>query len=133
MPVSYPEEPVTIGEHIRKKRMDLKLRQSDCAKLLKVTAECVFNWEVNRNEPQIQFYPQIIDFLGYLPFDIDTSTFGGKLKFYRYRNGLSLKQFGKNINSDGPTIYGWEIGQNMPPRKKLAKLELMLKEFDSIV
>lgn len=101
MPFSYPEDPVSIGNHIRKKRMDLKLIQKDVAKILGVTEDSITNWENNSSEPQVNYFPQIIDFLGYFPFDFDPSTLAGKLKEYRYRNGLSQKQLGKVIEVDG--------------------------------
>jgi len=84
----YPSEPVTIGEHIRKKRMDLKLLQSDVARIIKVSEDCITYWENNRSIPQINYYPQIIEFLGYCPFEIDETILSGRLKAYRWRNGF---------------------------------------------
>jgi hypothetical protein len=42
---SYPEHPLTIGEHIRKKRMDLGLLQREVAEIIGVTESSVWNWE----------------------------------------------------------------------------------------
>lgn len=69
--------------------MDLKLLQKDVAKICGVTEDCITNWEKNRNTPQIQFFPRIIDFLGYMPFEVDLTTLSGKLKAHSYINGLS--------------------------------------------
>jgi hypothetical protein len=41
MPASYPSMPTTIGEHIKKKRMDLKLLQSEVAVIFKVSSDCI--------------------------------------------------------------------------------------------
>lgn len=41
MSVSYPENPITIGDHIKKKRIELKLLQKDVAKLFDVSIDCV--------------------------------------------------------------------------------------------
>ncbi|MGO4289874.1 hypothetical protein [Chitinophaga sp. RAB17] len=92
MPISYPGKPVTIGDHIRKKRMELKLKQSDVAKILKVTQDSIYNWGKNRSIPLVKYFPAIIKLLTYLPFEVDTSIIGGKLKDYRYRNGLTQEQ-----------------------------------------
>lgn len=70
MPVSYPESPVSIGDHIRKKRMELRLLQKDLAKILEVTEDSITNWKKNRSVPQIHFFPNIIQFLGHLPFEM---------------------------------------------------------------
>lgn len=95
MPVSYLQNPISIGDNIRKKRMELKLFQKDVAKILDVAKDSITNWEKNRSSPQIQFFPGIINFLGYLPFEINLTTFSGKLKAYRQINGFSEKQLGE--------------------------------------
>tara|TARA_B100000315_G_scaffold32482_1_gene27385 strand:+ start:275 stop:496 length:222 start_codon:yes stop_codon:yes gene_type:complete len=41
----YPLNPKTIGEHIRKRRMDLGLEQKDLAKIIGVTESSIWNWE----------------------------------------------------------------------------------------
>ena len=126
MPISYPESPVSIGDHIRKKRMELKLLQKDVARICGVSEDCITNWEKNRNTPQIQYYPRISNFLGYLPFDVDLTTLSGKLKAHRNINGLSHKQLGKIVGVDGATVCSWELEENKPHKAILAKLDMML-------
>jgi hypothetical protein len=41
VPVSYPENPGTIGEHLKRKQMDSKLLQKDVAKILGVSEDCI--------------------------------------------------------------------------------------------
>lgn len=62
MPVSYPQNPISIGDNIRKKRIELKLLQKDVSKFLGVTEDSITNWEKNRSVPQIHFLPGIINF-----------------------------------------------------------------------
>ncbi len=62
--ISYPKSPLTVGEHIKKKRMDLKLFQSDVARIFEVSTDCVTYWENKRSLPQVVYYPKIIAFLG---------------------------------------------------------------------
>jgi len=126
--LSYPHNPVTIGEHIKKKRMELRLLQSDVARIFKVSPDCITNWENNRSIPQINYYPRIIDFLGYCPFEFDETTLSGRLKAYRWRNGLSYKRLGKILDVDGSTVCAWENGENFPPQKRLKKLDRLLKK-----
>jgi len=63
----YPKELITYGDHLRKKRLDLNLTQSQVAKIINVTAESITNWELNRTEPNLYQIPKIISFLGYTP------------------------------------------------------------------
>ena len=71
----YPEHPLTIGEHIRKKRMDLGLLQREVAEIIGVTESSIWNWE-HGVEPELQYNPKIIKFLGYIPFDCPDDTVG---------------------------------------------------------
>jgi len=60
----YPTNPVTIGDHIRKRRMDLGLLQREVAEIIGVTESSVWNWE-HGVEPEQHYNPKIIKFLGY--------------------------------------------------------------------
>ena len=106
--------------------MELKLFQKDVAFVLGVTEDSITNWEKNRSIPQINFTPNIINFLGYLPFEVDFTTFSGKLKAYRQIHGLSQKKLGKILKVDSSTVCSWEIGENLPQENILNTLDLML-------
>ena len=56
--------PVTIGEHIRAKRRERQLRQSDVGNQIGVGAETIASWEKEKAVPQIAFMPAIIRFIG---------------------------------------------------------------------
>ena len=68
-PVSkaYPKELVTIGDHIRKRRLDLRLTQKRVAAILGVNECTVWNWENNRTKPLPSLKARIGEFLGCLP------------------------------------------------------------------
>jgi len=123
----YPEHPKTIGEHIRKRRMDLHLLQSDVAEILNICIDSITGWENGRSEPQIHFYPRIIDFLGYNPFETSKETIGTRIKAYRLTHGLSQKKMGKLISVDGSTICSWENGITVPNRILLEKVNMVLQ------
>lgn len=61
---------MTLGGHLRKKRLDLGLRQKKVAERLGVDKDSVYNWETNRYSPSLRVVPRIIQFLGYLPYEI---------------------------------------------------------------
>jgi DNA-binding transcriptional regulator YiaG len=126
MPLSYRENTVSIGDNIRKKRMELKLRQTDVAVICGVSEDCIRNWEKNRSTPQIQFFPRVINLLDYIPFEVNLTTLSGKLKAHRYINWLSQKQFGKILGVDGATVCSWELEENKPHKEIMEKLDSML-------
>jgi DNA-binding XRE family transcriptional regulator len=61
----YPDALNTLGDHMRKNRLDLGLRQKDAAKQLGVDLMTVNYWETNRNQPNLAMVPRITNFLGY--------------------------------------------------------------------
>ena len=67
-PKGYPANPVTIGEHIRKKRMDDSVLQYEIAEIIGVSVATIWNWE-HGSEPDVKHVPSIIKYLGYVPFD----------------------------------------------------------------
>lgn len=69
-PPGYPLNPVTLGEHLRKKRIDLGLTQKGLAARFQVTVGTVCNWEKDDFSPQKRFTPRLHDFLGYCPLPL---------------------------------------------------------------
>ncbi len=62
--VRIPVQPKTVGDHIRLKRLGLKLFQRDVAEQLVVDKTSVHNWEANLSVPEIRYIPALIRFLG---------------------------------------------------------------------
>lgn len=123
----YIENPSTLGEFIRNRRIELGLFQKDLAQQFEVSEDCITNWENNRSNPQIQFYPKIIRFLGYNPFEVSSDTFGGKIKGYRVKNGLSHKELGKLLSVHASTVGDWENDNFTPSKSKRAIIFELLK------
>jgi transcriptional regulator with XRE-family HTH domain len=48
MPKGYPESPKTLGEHIRKCRMESGLQIKQLAQKLNVDEMTIINWEIGR-------------------------------------------------------------------------------------
>jgi predicted transcriptional regulator len=65
----YPEAPKTIGEMIRKRRLDLHLYQKDVAKLIGCDQMSIVNWEKNHTQPRISHMGEVVRFLGYNPLE----------------------------------------------------------------
>ena len=103
--------------------MQLKLFQSDVAKIFDVCEDSITGWETGRSVPQIQYYPKLIEFLGYNPFPVETETLGGRIKKYRIEQGLSHAKLGAKIGVDASTIGAWEQNEHVPNREKIKILE----------
>lgn len=83
-------------------------------------------WETDYAQPQIQYAPKIIEFLGYNPYKVETETMGGRVKNYRVLHGLSHKKMGKIMGVDGATISTWETGKYVPQGANLNRLNELL-------
>lgn len=55
--------------------MDLGLLQREVAEIIGVTESSVWNWE-HGTEPEQQYNPKIIKFLGYIPFGCPDNIVG---------------------------------------------------------
>ena len=64
---AYPRELKTIGDQLRKRRMDLGLFQREVAEQIGVSKDTYRFWECNATVPLPRQWPGIIRFLGYQP------------------------------------------------------------------
>lgn len=122
--------PVTLGEKLRNRRLELGLSQGQVAKILETDLQYVYAWENNHNKPIISKLPKIIKFLGYFPFDFDTMSFGGKLKKYRYIHGLSQRQVSKLLNVDSSVIRHFETKSRQPMTKHQRRIFELIEQVD---
>jgi transcriptional regulator with XRE-family HTH domain len=99
----YPKEIKTIGDHLKKRGLDLGLLQKDVAKKLNVTLCTIHNWERQRNSPKIWFFALITKFLGYDLFD-EPESFPESLKTFQLRMGLSQKEQAAKLGVDPGTL-----------------------------
>lgn len=114
--------PVTIGEKLKNRRLELGLLQKDVAKIVGVCEDSITIWENNRSEPYVSYYPNIINFLGYVPFEVDVSTLGGQIKMHRFLHGLTQEQLALKLNINESTVYYYENNKHKPLPKTCKKL-----------
>jgi DNA-binding XRE family transcriptional regulator len=79
---AYHKELKTLGDHIRKRRLDLTLLQKDVAKIIGETEATIYNWENNQSEPSLVFVPRIIEFIGYAPTSLAAHGFRERIALY---------------------------------------------------
>jgi transcriptional regulator with XRE-family HTH domain len=126
---SYPRELKSLGDHLRKKRLDLGLRQRDVAEQIEVDVATVVNWERQRTEPRIRFLPAIFKFLGADPRPVPV-TFPERLGAARTAQGLSREVLARRLGIDPGTVARWEAGTSRPGSKLLRFLRQILKQRD---
>ena len=64
--------PTTFAEHVRKRRLELKLSQKQLAKVLDTTHDTISSWELGLSKPQAKYRARVVKWLGYDP-DVPTS------------------------------------------------------------
>jgi ribosome-binding protein aMBF1 (putative translation factor) len=73
--------------------------------------------------PSARQIPVITQLIGYLPIEIDTSTFGGRIAMYRYEQGITPKELGLLVSADASTVRAWEAGKNTPHKNRIRYIE----------
>lgn len=96
--------------------------QRDVAAELGVNEASILDWELNRSEPTVRMFPQIIAFLGYDPYP-EPKSVGQRIAFIRRATGLSRKRLAVHLGCDEATVARWEAGRSVPPGSHLRKIE----------
>jgi transcriptional regulator with XRE-family HTH domain len=133
---SFPvsKQPQTIGEHLKKKRFDLGLRQSQAAQRLRVSKRTLSLWECDRVYPTWPQQPAVTLYLGYDPFTNPAlgspkcnessgvaflpanapTTVGQQLLRYRLELKKNRQQLARELDISVKTLWGWETGRRQP-------------------
>lgn len=119
----YPLQPQTLGEHLKKRRLDVGLRQKDLARRLETSLFNIWNWQRNVTGPSLRFLPRITSFLGYAPLDTSDLTLGQQILTYRRVRGLRQEDLARQLGVDPSTLASWERGSPEPMGKHRERLE----------
>ena len=95
-------EPRSLGDHVRKRRLELRVSQKEVARRLGWSWRTVFNWEKGKTKPAMEFIPAIIGFLGYDPFP-EAASLSGRLAAVRRANGWTIKKAAEQLSVDEGT------------------------------
>jgi len=107
---------LTLGEHIKKARIERRLTQSNAVAFLSVLVETLHNWETGKTTPPVKYWPAIMEFLGYCPYQ-NARSLGDRLRLHRMHRGLTFKTVAKIIGVDPGSIVRWERGGREPRGK----------------
>ncbi len=110
IPKAWDFPPTTIGEHIKRRRLELGLYQKDVATQIGVDPITVLNWEKSTTRPTIRHILKAIQFLGYDPEPQSKGTIAEMLKAKRRDRGISQKDAAQSIGVDPCTWSRWENG-----------------------
>ena len=109
----YPACPKNIGEMLRKRRLDLGLRQIDAAKMIGCDEMTIVNWEKGHRSPRVNHMAGVVDFLGFNPIQ-NGDTMAHRLVNHRKARGFTQKEFARQIGVDPSTLARWERGEREP-------------------
>ena len=85
------------------------------------------NWEKGKTKPMVRYYPAIINFLGYCPYERG-ETLGERIVLHRQYLGLSQRELAQSIGVDPGSIARWENGDRKPTKQ----MALRLRQFFDI-
>jgi transcriptional regulator with XRE-family HTH domain len=133
---SFPvsKQPKSIGEHLRKRRFDLGIRQAEAAQRLAVSKRTLSLWECDRVYPTWPQQPAVVTYLGYDPFtnpelgrptgnetqDVAFLAPTGPLSLGQQirKRGMELKknrkEYAKELGVSVKTLWGWETSRCQP-------------------
>jgi transcriptional regulator with XRE-family HTH domain len=108
---------------IRKRRLDLGLRQADVAEIIGCDTMTVVNWEKSHTAfPQINHMAGVVRFLGFDPMPTG-ATLAERLVNFRTSQGKTQKAFAAELGVDPSTLAKWERGERQPLGKYLDRVQ----------
>lgn len=117
--------PKTLGEHLKKHRLILKLRQQDVARRIGVGELTVQRWETGQKEVHIKCMPKVLEFLGYNPLP-SSSTLSERMLAFRQAHGWSINMAARYLGVD-PEAWGrWERTGYIPWKRYRDLIEAQL-------
>jgi transcriptional regulator with XRE-family HTH domain len=125
-PAAYPKQLNHIGDHIRRRRLDLGLTQREAAKQMGVKFGALKLWERGRFDPTVSSLPRVAEFLGYEPKP-KPSSFAQRLSWHRQVRGLSQAAMARQLGVNPRTLSRWESGEREPAGELRATVEVALQ------
>jgi DNA-binding transcriptional regulator YiaG len=136
----------SLGGHLRRRRLQLKIFQSEAARRMKVSNRTLSLWECDRLYPTWFHWPRIITYLGFDPFINSTlgrpkgnessfvaflvskapMTIGQKILKQRMEMRKTRSQYAAELGISSKTLWNWEHDRRKPGRSQLKKLNHIL-------
>jgi len=117
----YPDSPKTLGEHLRKRRLDLGETQEQTASRFGVTFTSYNGWEADRIAPKIFQWPGVIRFLSYDPTP-PPATLDEALTALQRQHGLPRELLASRLGIERKTLFNWLAGRTKPCQKAIGQI-----------
>jgi DNA-binding transcriptional regulator YiaG len=106
-------DPVTIGEHVRRRRQELGNPQVEAAQNFGVTRGALARWETGTTNPGVSVMPAVIRFLGYDP-QPEARSFAEFLNRTRRALGFNQHAFTAALGVPTGTLNAWTQDKHCP-------------------
>jgi len=110
--------------------MDLGLLQWEVAERIGCSTDTLLFWEKGRSEPEIRFWPRIIEFLGYNPSP-SPKTVSERLRTVRRATGWSQNRLADELGVDASSVATWEFGRRRPSQRSMRALDSLIGRLGS--
>lgn len=125
-PKEFTQEPVTLGDRLRRRRLELGLYQKDVAVQIGVTTSTIWNWEHGWTI-ELRYMPKLIQFLGYNPIPRPDNLLE-RLSWFKLVNGLTLEELGAKMDRDPEQLSDWLAGRHKPCQRNRKEIEEFLSD-----
>ncbi|WP_051539798.1 helix-turn-helix domain-containing protein [Clostridium ihumii] len=118
----------TLGNRLKKLRMNKNLEQKDLAQILKVHKGTISNWENDKRNPDNDMIVKIANFFNcstdYLLGRTDASikTIGDRIHSIRESLNLTGEDFGRKLNVTKVAVSNWENNNRTPDVNMLVNI-----------
>jgi transcriptional regulator with XRE-family HTH domain len=109
-----------LGDHLRRRRLERGLQQSEVAGILGVHFNTVATWELNQKSPVARHVPKIHEFLGCCPWA--PAEFPERLRRAREALGLGQRELAARLGTSQEVVRGWERARYRPSRRLWARI-----------
>jgi len=124
----YPKELKTIGDHLRKRRLDLGLRQRDVAAVLGASKPTIDAWENRCTRPKGPVLVKLVEFLGYEPDEAACPTvLVRQLSALRHQLRLARSEVAEILGLSYEALWAWETGRRRPRGRSIGILRAFLE------
>ncbi len=99
----------------------LGLLQREVAARIGVTKEVIHNWERDHAEPELRYYPALIEVIGYNPLP-EPRTFGQAVRRERQSRGWSIARLAREAGVDPATVARLERDHRRMARRRVDRI-----------
>jgi transcriptional regulator with XRE-family HTH domain len=121
----YLENPQTLGQHLKKRRKELRLLQREAAAQMGIGTDTYANWENDKTKPVAAQFRPAVKFLGYDPTPAP-DTLSERLTAKRRQPGVTFAQVARYLQWDPGTLTRYLNRTWRMPPNRAAQLEVFL-------